>query len=68
MRVLFDHNEPFLLAHGGLQVQIEQTKAALEAAGLEAEYLRWWDDEQQGDLIHSGAPIHRISPLRIAKA
>ncbi len=52
MRVLFDHNEPFLLAHGGLQVQIERTKAALEQAGLEVEYLRWWDDSQQGDLIH----------------
>ena len=65
MRVLFDHNEPFLLAHGGLQVQIEQTKAALEAAGLEAEYLRWWDDEQQGDLIHF---FGRANPSHIAFA
>jgi glycosyltransferase involved in cell wall biosynthesis len=52
MKILIDHNEPFLLAHGGLQVQIERTKAALEQAGLEVEYLRWWDDSQQGDLIH----------------
>ena len=52
MRVLLDHNEPFLLAHGGLQVQIERTKAALESAGFEAEYLRWWDPSQRGDLIH----------------
>jgi glycosyltransferase involved in cell wall biosynthesis len=52
MRVLLDHNEPFLLAHGGLQIQIERTKEALQAAGLEVEYLRWWDGTQRGDLIH----------------
>jgi len=52
MKVLIDHNEPFQLAHGGLQVQIEKIKAALEAAGLQVEYLRWWDDSQSGDLIH----------------
>lgn len=52
MKVLLDHNEPFLLAHGGLQLQIERTKAALEETGLEVEYLRWWDDSQSGDLIH----------------
>jgi glycosyltransferase involved in cell wall biosynthesis len=52
MKILIDHNEPFLLAHGGLQVQIEKTKAALEEAGLEVEYLRWWDSTQRGDLIH----------------
>jgi len=52
MRVLLDHNEPFLLAHGGLQIQIEQTKRALQSAGLAVEYLRWWDSTQRGDLIH----------------
>jgi len=52
MKVLIDHQLPFLLAHGGLQTQIEQTKAALETAGLEVEYLRWWDDSQKGDIIH----------------
>jgi glycosyltransferase involved in cell wall biosynthesis len=52
MKVLMDHSSPFLLAHGGLQIQIEQTKAALERAGVEVEYLRWWDAGQRGDLIH----------------
>jgi glycosyltransferase involved in cell wall biosynthesis len=52
MRVLLDHNEPFMLAHGGLQVQITRTKAALEKIGVEVDYLRWWDDSQRGDLIH----------------
>lgn len=52
MKVLFDHLFPFLLAHGGLQVQIEQTKAALERIGVEVEFLRWWDARQTGDLVH----------------
>jgi len=52
MKVLFDHSSPFALAHGGFQIQIEQTKAALERRGVEVEHLRWWDDRQTGDLIH----------------
>ena len=52
MKVLFDHPNPFLLAHGGFQTQIEQTKKAVEAAGAEVEWLRWWDDGQKGNLIH----------------
>jgi len=51
MKVLIDHQLPFLLAHGGLQIQIERTKQALEDAGVEVEYLRWWDDSQRGDII-----------------
>ena len=52
MKVLLDHNDPFLLAHGGLQLQIERTKLALEQASVEVEYLRWWDEAQHGDFIH----------------
>lgn len=52
MKVLIDHQLPFLLAHGGLQIQIERTKEALESIGVEVEYLRWWDDSQKGDIIH----------------
>lgn len=52
MKILVDHQLPFTLAHGGLQIQIERTKAALETAGLEVEYLRWWDEAQKGDIIH----------------
>jgi glycosyltransferase involved in cell wall biosynthesis len=52
MKVLFNHILPFSLAHGGAQIQIEQTKAALEHAGVEVEFLRWWDADQRADLIH----------------
>lgn len=58
MKVLFDHPNPFLLAHGGFQTQIEQTKKALEAVGVEVEWLRWWDNEQRGDLIHYFGRAH----------
>lgn len=52
MRILFDHPNPFLLAHGGLQIQIEETKRALENAGVSVDFLRWWDTSQHADIIH----------------
>jgi glycosyltransferase involved in cell wall biosynthesis len=52
VRVLFDHPDPFALAHGGFQIQIEQTRLALIQAGVEVEFLQWWNPRQQGDLIH----------------
>lgn len=52
MRVILDHPNPFLLAHGGFQVQIEQTYNALRQTGVSVEYLRWWDDRQPADVIH----------------
>ena len=58
MKVLFDHPNPFLLAHGGFQTQIEQTKVTLESIGVEVDWLRWWDDEQRGDLIHYFGRAH----------
>lgn len=52
MKILFDHGSPFFLAHGGFQIQIEQTRAALEAADTAVDWVRWWDPQQTGDLIH----------------
>src|SRR6185503_6559681 len=52
MKVLFDHSDRFFLAHGGFQVQIEGTKAGLEARGVEVEFARWWDGAQTADLLH----------------
>ena len=65
MHILFDHSNPFLLAHGGLQIQIEQTRSALVAAGASVEHLRWWDAGQSGDLIHFFGRPH---PSYIAQA
>ncbi len=52
MKILFDHNFPFSLAHGGLQTQIVCTMEALETIGLSVRPLGWWDDSQSGDIIH----------------
>jgi len=52
MKVLIDCPVPAMFTHGGTQIQIEQTKAGLEAAGVEVEFLRWWDHAQRGDLVH----------------
>jgi glycosyltransferase involved in cell wall biosynthesis len=52
MRVLLDHPNPFLLAHGGFQIQIEQIFRALKEVGVDADFLRWWDDTQSADVIH----------------
>jgi glycosyltransferase involved in cell wall biosynthesis len=60
MKVLLENHTPFMLAHGGAQIQIEQTKAALEKLGVTVEPLRWWDETQTGDVLHhfAGIPIH----------
>lgn len=62
MKILFNCQLPFALAHGGWSTQIEQTKAGLEANGVEVEYLRWWDGRQRGDLLHyfGRAPVAHI--------
>ena len=52
MKVLFDCPVPFMLIHGGAQTQIEQTMAALEKLGVSVEPLRWWDENQSGDILH----------------
>ena len=65
MKILFDHPEPAMLAHGGMQIQIRQTKAALEGLNCEVEHLRWWDEAQTGDIIHCFA---RMPPYLIEYA
>lgn len=64
MKILFDHSLPFALAHGGVQIQIEQTKQALEKVGVEVEFLRWWDASQRGDILHYfGRPSSFLTSL-----
>ena len=52
MKVLINCHVPFMLAHGGVQTQIEQISAALEKLGVSVEPLRWWDGNQSGDILH----------------
>ncbi|MEI8283818.1 MAG: hypothetical protein WCG52_02400 [bacterium] len=62
MKILFDHQEPFLLAHGGMEILVGETMQALRDLGVEAETLRWWDNYQKGDIIHC---LGRPSPSHI---
>lgn len=52
MRILFNCQVPFSLAHGGMQVQIARTRDALQKLGVEVDFLRWYDDSQTGDVLH----------------
>jgi glycosyltransferase involved in cell wall biosynthesis len=52
MKILVTCPTPFMLAHGGAQIQIERTMAFLQAVGVDAQPLRWWDGTQRADVIH----------------
>lgn len=58
----------FFLAHGGFQIQIEQTRRSLEEIGVEVDWLRWWDETQKADIIHYfGKPNAAIIEFAHAK-
>ena len=66
MKIAFDCHVPFALAHGGVQIQVEQTMAALKRHGMEVHPLLWWDDSISPDLIHFfGKPT--LSYARLVK-
>src|SRR5665213_693903 len=52
MKILINCPLPFMLAHGGQQIQVQRTLAALQANGVQAEPVRWWDENQTASLIH----------------
>ncbi len=67
MKVILNHSTPFALAHGGVTNIVNRTKDVLDNAGIEVEYLRWWDDGQKGDILfHFGRPS--LSLVTFAKA
>ena len=61
MKVLLYHLTPFAFAHGGLHTQIVQTRKALETLGVEVEFLRWWDQNQTGDILHVFGRLWRLN-------
>jgi len=52
MKVLFCHPLPFSLAHGGAQTVTQSLMRVLPELGVEVEPLKWWDEQQRGDIIH----------------
>jgi glycosyltransferase involved in cell wall biosynthesis len=67
LKILFNCTVPFLFVHGGQQIQIEQTMGALEKSGVGVEPLRWWDENQRGDILHNFGPMDPAL-LRLAHA
>ena len=66
MKIAFDCHVPFCFAHGGVQIQVEQTMASLKQHGVEVFPLPWWDDSISPDLIHFfGKPT--LSYARLVK-
>lgn len=51
MKILVNCSLPFGLAHGGQAIQVQRTIAALCEIGVATEPLRWWDENQTGDII-----------------
>jgi len=66
MKVIFSHNLPFSLAHGGMQTLIESLMRELPLLGIEVEPERWWDPNQTCDIMHF---VQRPHPgnVRLAK-
>ncbi len=62
VKVLVNCTLPFALAHGGQAIQIQRTLSALNEIGVDAEPLRWWDENQKGDVIHyfGRMPVEQI--------
>lgn len=52
MKVALDCHVPFSLAHGGMQIQIEQTLRALRDLGVDAAPLPWWDESFSPEIVH----------------
>jgi len=52
MKVALDCHVPFFLAHGGMQIQVEQTLRSLREIGVEATPLPWWEESFSPQIIH----------------
>jgi glycosyltransferase involved in cell wall biosynthesis len=68
MKVLFYCGMPFSLAHGGAQIQIEQTILALQKIGVDVQPAQWWEDLPKVDIYHHfGRPPAEVVRLAHAK-
>jgi glycosyltransferase involved in cell wall biosynthesis len=53
VRVLLHDDTPAYLCHGGKQVLAQKLYGSLRNLGIDVEYARWWDPDQNCDLIHT---------------
>ena len=60
MKILLSHHLPFALAHGGTQTVINELMREYHTLGVDADYERWWLDEQRCDVLHTfGRPPYQ---------
>jgi hypothetical protein len=52
LKVLLHHLVPFAWLPNGPRTRILQTEQALKQSGVDAEFLRWYDGSQTGDILH----------------
>jgi len=62
MKIVYSHDVPFFLAHGGSQTYIENVMREMAVLGETVEPERWWDECQTGDILHyiGRAPIANV--------
>jgi glycosyltransferase involved in cell wall biosynthesis len=66
MKVLVSHSVPFFLSHGGAQTITEGLIDGLRNRGIDVQPERWWDERQEGDVLHYIGRPYR-TPLLLAK-
>ena len=52
MKVIISTTPSFFLTHGGVQTLVESVMRELAGLGVEVEPERWWDENQEADIIH----------------
>jgi len=65
MKVIFCNPIPYWLCHGGEQIRIEETIAALRSRGVSIIRDEWWVPEHHPDIIHFAG---RPSPMLLRMA
>jgi glycosyltransferase involved in cell wall biosynthesis len=64
MKVIFDVEHPYAWAHGGCQILVEKLMKYLPHFGVAVEPLRWWDEQQKGDILNIfywPTPVHELA-------
>lgn len=67
MRVLLSASPPYAWAHGGVHVLVENLRRALTELGVEIDNLRWWDEDQRGDVLLAFHPITTVEGFARAR-
>ncbi len=67
MKIAFDTGHPFKWADGGIRIQYESISNALLKKGVEVEPIKWWDKNQNYDLLQTFYYPNHINRLALEK-